>query len=133
MNQHFPRPGTSDLPSGGRFVHVSRQTQEEIWITRMLLPRKFLSQLVDQQHCAAFKSSTFQPQGQQKIPKITSVRPAAQKYSMASPSASPRVPEMVGGWLSFNPFEKSTEEMGIMKTQTFGVKIKNTWKHHLEK
>jgi len=40
---------------------------------------------------------------------------------------------MVGGWLSFNPFEKSTEEMGIMKTQTFGVKIKNTWKRHLEK
>ena len=123
------RDGTSDLPSwnpgrcsffppnAGRNCRTDAATTVSISI-------------VDQ-HCAAFKTSPFQPQARRS--QNTSVRPAAQKYSMASPSASPSVPEMVGGWLSFNPFEKSTEEMGIMKTQTFGVKIKNTWKHHLEK
>ena len=79
----------------------SRQTQE-IWITRMLLPRKFLSQLVDQ-HCAAFKTSPFQPQGQQEDLQNTSVRPAAQKYSMASPSALPKCSRN-GWWLvEFQP------------------------------
>ena len=102
----------------------SRQTQEEI-VARMLLPRKFLSQLI-------ITLPTTRPA---EDPQNTSVRPAAQKYSMASPSALPKC-STNGWWLvEFQPVWKICgSQNGNHETPNIPVEnMKHIWKHHLEK